>query len=627
MSVLLQGAIFSFPRGLHEQDCHQYYKEWIQPYFTLAHKNDSFKFFFYISGTVFDYLMKYAKEYIVILKEMSQRKQIEILHGMYYDSTPIFQSKEQKKEQLEKLSHYISSKNLDTIQSKGCWLESGTYEQNIVGTISEHGLNFLLIDRAYLEPPPDAHTLSIVDALLGKKILALPYNETLYFSDEEHSIVQQDVEKLLKNDESSYIVWFAKYTPQLHSKKYFSHYASLLKKMKSMQLHSQSVLPSIAIPFNTKRNICRIRTTPYGVDEYKSLFNFLTNRYESRLLYSYALYVFKKVSKYKKNKDRRLIAISHVHEEQEHFTYWKYNAEWGIHNSILRQKKYQSLGNIVEYLIAGTETKTSTNISRMQTDINLDGIEETIIESNNHTIIVEPEFASIILMQKRQKKKKRWNYLSCYAPFANPQFIPSSFREMLIPPEDNIETLHAHILRNNYTYAPITYNSKKPHTSRSEIAYETYHRPPLYIEKKYSFFKNGNMTIQYTFNNCDKDKQFDQQDITMRFVVELNVSLAFEDTKNIQIMCDKKKIKTNMLTESTCQTLSLVCSDANEIITIQIPNHTCMASISPVIGTEDIEDMQTYQYHSILLSCPLSLAYNTSEECNMHISFSQMKNK
>lgn len=622
--MLLQGSIFSVPIGIEKDELHSYYEEWIRPFFSIIYNNPEFKFFIYISGIVFEYLEKYAKESLDLLKEFSDRKQIEILHGMYYDAASALQPKSEQKAQLERLSHYISSNNINKVSSKGAWLTPGTYDQNIIGSIKDHGMEFLIADGAYLEPSLPSHNIGVVD-LLGKRLFILPYDDVVDFT-YDNALSVEDITNILSSDkEDAYKIIFTIRSATTDFNLFFKNYRDFLQELKRQELYRYSILPTEYIKRETtSKKVCRIRTSPFGVDEYKSFCNFLTSRYESRLLYSYFLYILKKISSHKniKDKDRKLTARMQLNQLQNHFIYWKYDSDWGIHNNSLRQYAYQSLGNIQENF------EKKPNLSLLTTDFNLDGINEIILESNNMTTVLEPQFGSVVLLQKRQKKNKRWNYAASYIPTVNPLYIPSSFREMLVPSDKDIVDLHNNIINHHYTYSLVNYENFSGNSARASVIYETTTRKPMRLEKRYSFFRNNNFNIGYRLNNSMEslfENEIHSLDITL--IIEINLVLTRTSLDEMEIMVDQSLIKSYECMAEKVQELSLSCFDVQEKITIQCSQEKFGVSIMPVIGSDGINEKNSYQYHSILLYQPISISSGNYEDRTFQISFANNKKK
>lgn len=623
IGTILQGTIFSIPEGLNASDYHNYCRDWIKPYLHVVYQHSDFKFFFYISGIVFEYLQKNSKECVDVLHEISARSQIELLNGMYYDAAPALQPRQDQREQLERLSHYMRNHNFDVMPSKGAWVMSGTYEHNIIMSLYEHGARYLLIDRAYLEPVPSIHELGLVETL-GTKLVVLPYEELYPAHLVDDDFIQNLCDTLQQKNSKKVVVMVSKYSSVVDSKLYFKNFDKMLHTLKQKKLENASKLPSKCANFDLySKQICRIRSAPYGIVDYNSFFNFILSRFESRILYSYFLYIMKQISLYKnQDKDRKQSARMAIRHLQNHFVFWKYNDDWGIHNNKLRQHMYQSLCLIEKSLKKQTinTNKKTNNIVFSSVDYDMNGDKEFFISSQNSTIVLEKKHASIIMLLR---KNKRWNYLSCYDPYDKPKNFPSSFREIILSQDGDIKEAHSNILSNNSQYSPVKYSDQFFNATHSSIIYYSSEKSPLQVEKQYLFSGNNNMLdIVYRFSHIGNSINLEDT-LDIMLIIEMNFSFASSDCSCLEIMVDGNQISTKDMCQTEGKNLVMLNHVNKEKLMIDLANKVGM-SFAPVCGVGDIEVNNMYQHHSILFYIPYNMGVNSYETCEIHLGFSNI---
>ena len=100
------------------------------------------------TGYLLEWLEKNHPEYDDILKEMSNKGQIEIIGGAFYEPIiPVIPDRD-KKAQIELLRNYI--KNHFNLDIKGFWLAERAWEPHLPKILNECGIEYILIDDFHL---------------------------------------------------------------------------------------------------------------------------------------------------------------------------------------------------------------------------------------------------------------------------------------------------------------------------------------------------------------------------------------------------------------------------------------------------------------------------------------------
>ena len=624
-SILLQGAIFSFPEGLPAKEYHDYITNWVSPYLYLAYHNTKFKFFFYISGIVFEYLKKNHKECFDVLKTMLIRGQVEILNGTYYDAAPVLQTPQDLARQLEDLSYYIGIHNLSKKNSKGVWITPGTYENNSITTIRAPGYKFLLIDKAFLEPVPPQYELGIVESM-GKKLLVFPYDTLSIDTLQDKKFIETVTENIIKDHSGTLEKTYMFLSQYEHEKKeeYFTAIQNMLDYFLLNDVNTHNILPSqvldLDLPWFT---VCRIRSAPYGFDDGNSFFSYILARHESRCLYSRYLYVLKLITAYKESKDKKKIAQREILKAQSHFLYLWYNTRWGIQNNHMRQYMYKTLMGIENLLIpqSAAKKKKQSSITLSAMDYNNNWGDEILASTHDSLIVIEKKHASIELLQR--KRRSGWNYQSCYIPYDMPKYAPTSFKENLYTQDMNIRHTYTNILRNQkpspsyLKYRDFSYNNKA-----SSLICSSSDKQPIKIDKEFVFGRND-IQINYRLNNIHH--QITEDTLQLMLMTELNLSFLSTEEAHFAIEVDTTTISTKEITEIKGQSLVLYNHNYKEKMALDMSSKATLV-LAPVYGTTDVESASDmYQHHTLFIFSPHNLPSNSYETFNIHMSFSNIK--
>ena len=135
-----------------------------------------------ISGPLYDWILKNKPDYIKDLKKMSDKKQIEIIGGGYYEPVLSVISNKDKRSQLKVMNDFIKEK-FNKIP-KGMWLAERIWEPQLASVISEAGLKFTFLDDVHFR------SAGIQDKELtgyymtedsGKPLAVFPINKKLRF--------------------------------------------------------------------------------------------------------------------------------------------------------------------------------------------------------------------------------------------------------------------------------------------------------------------------------------------------------------------------------------------------------------------------------------------------------------
>ena len=153
-----------------------------RPFIEVLKKFPEIKCNVHISGSLYDWILKNKSDYIKDLKKMSDKKQIEIVSGGYYEPIlPIISDKD-KFAQIRLMNDFIKKEFGKT--PSGMWLAERVWEPQLASVISKAGLKYTFLDDAHFR------SAGICDKELtgyyttendGESIAVFPINKTLRF--------------------------------------------------------------------------------------------------------------------------------------------------------------------------------------------------------------------------------------------------------------------------------------------------------------------------------------------------------------------------------------------------------------------------------------------------------------
>lgn len=118
-----------------------------QPFLAVMEKHPTVKFTTHWSGPLLEWLVAHHPESIELMREMVRRGQLELLTGAYYEAILAIIPEADRIGQIRKLSSYIEQ--LFDYKPKGIWLAERVWEQSLVPSLVEAGVEYVLVDDTH----------------------------------------------------------------------------------------------------------------------------------------------------------------------------------------------------------------------------------------------------------------------------------------------------------------------------------------------------------------------------------------------------------------------------------------------------------------------------------------------
>ncbi|GAB1433605.1 DUF1926 domain-containing protein [Spirochaetota bacterium] len=146
---LIIGCYNHVPEGMNESEIETIYQSCYRPFLSALNRFPDIQATFYYSGSLLNYLEAKHPEYIMLLGEMSARRQIELLGGGFYAPLlPIIPGSD-RLGQIELLTTYLR-KSFGK-RPRGCWLTEYAWEPSLASTLQTAGMDYAFLSAKQFE--------------------------------------------------------------------------------------------------------------------------------------------------------------------------------------------------------------------------------------------------------------------------------------------------------------------------------------------------------------------------------------------------------------------------------------------------------------------------------------------
>ena len=125
------------------------FKDAYAPFIEILRRYPSLKVVLHYSGSLLDWIEKNEPSFLISLRELVEKGQVEIMGGGFYEPIlPIIPDSD-KKGQILKLSRYLESR-LGT-EVNGIWLAERIWEPHLARPLHEAGIRYVVVDDAHFQ--------------------------------------------------------------------------------------------------------------------------------------------------------------------------------------------------------------------------------------------------------------------------------------------------------------------------------------------------------------------------------------------------------------------------------------------------------------------------------------------
>lgn len=404
--------------------------------FLYSHQNFCMSFSF--NGPQLDFYKKKHPEFIELIQQLIERKQIEILGGGYYDPVFPLLFPRDRTGQIELLSSLIRESTGK--RPRGISICASIWDSSLLSCFSTCGMEYILLDDSLISPEKNKY-IPLIMSDKGKAIEILPIENTFkplpniqissYFDFIYSKILktQKGEDTRFLNSKKGISVQFShKEFKNLLDSGWFDNLYKVISNEEnqkislstpSMYLKESSARVPVFIAAGMSKEIAQWASKPYeSVKVNKSfpvtIFDFIQLYPQSRALYDRMQYISMLVNQSHGDKIRRKVARDRLWESQNGNSFIC-TSKGAFVNSTYRQNSYKNLVYSEKILRECDEFKESISCF----DYNGDGLNEYIIRMQDYFAIVNLIGGSIRELDVMQASGNYADNLSRVIEFEN----------------------------------------------------------------------------------------------------------------------------------------------------------------------------------------------------------------
>ncbi len=420
------------------------FEDCYRPFIDVLKEFPEIKCSVHFSGPLYDWILSNHREYIKTLKEMSEKGQIEITGGAYYEPILSIISDKDKLAQIRLMNDFIK-KEFGKAPS-GMWLAERVWEPQLASIIHKSGLKYTFLDDAHFR------SAGICDKELtgyyttendAKPIAVFPINKTLRFkipfSKAEESLKllksfsrKKDVLVTLFDDGEKFGSWPWTYD-WIYNKKWLEKFFKLLLKnnktvetitaseaLKKFRTKGLIYLPTSSYPEMDEWTMepreflyykeLKDRLKKYS--DYKKLRNYLRTGFFRNFFvkYPHANYMHKRMLYLSENihkAETRQRLVSTKNKNIFHYL-WKAQCNCGYWHGLfggfylghIRAAIYENLIKAEKEL---DKKYVGSSLIIEKADFDFDGLAETIVRNSHLTCVFSKRGGTLLEMSYRDK--------------------------------------------------------------------------------------------------------------------------------------------------------------------------------------------------------------------------------
>ncbi len=426
------------------------YQKAYKPFLSVLNDFPDFPCVLHYSGFLLEWMEEHHPEFLMLLKEMVDRKQVELLGGGFYEPILTLIPDADKLGQIEKMTTYLRARF--GTRPRGSWIAERIWEPVLAKILRNSGMDYTFLDDRYFHIAGVNVENSYLPYLTedqGKTISVFPINLTL-----QEMVCRRSPEEVLKRlidlaDDSgkrviSIIIQGEKLDDHEESFKRCYHedwFKNFFKAISGNRERIEPVTPRVYLkktpplgkiyfPCLVHKEMMKWVLSKERQKYFKALGRklkradmehflrggyfrqFLTKYPEINLLYARMMYTHILVNQIRGDKYKKQAARTELWKGQSNAVYW-HGRTCGIYSNHLRKMVYRS------FIEAERITRSSLMFmpSIIKTDFDMDGHQEYLYQGSMmnayvHTVggaVIELDFLPV-----------SWNYLDTMSRWPEP---------------------------------------------------------------------------------------------------------------------------------------------------------------------------------------------------------------
>ena len=442
---LIFGAYNHQPDGTDSERLETHYQQSYKPFLSLLYNFPRLHTVLHYCGSLFEWMEDRHPEFIMLLKEMIRRKQVELLGGGYHAPILPLIPDGDKLGQIEKMSTFI--RTTFGTRPRGSWLAERVWEPSLARILSNSGIEYTFLDDHHF------HIAGVQESACyqpyrtedqGKAVTVLPLHQELQAMVARGSAEDLILELRAINSRAPGRIavilvpgevladakggaglykeggWLHQFFRLLDENREWLH--SVIPRHHPEVLHPRGRLyfPCLSSMETmngslslSRQRIChemtkRVRKPENGIYLHRGFFRqFLTRYPEVGILYSRLMYTHVLVNQVRGDKYKKKAALNELWKGQTGAVYW-HGWQGGAYSNNLRKAAYRAF-NEAEKITRSAGMFISSIIA---TDYDMDGQDEYLYQGRVLNAFVHRHGATLLELDYLPKS---WNYLDTIA--------------------------------------------------------------------------------------------------------------------------------------------------------------------------------------------------------------------
>lgn len=623
---LILGTYNHLPEGLDESEFEKTYQSCYRPFLSTLNRFPEIHASLYYSGSLLRRFEARHPEYIMLLEEMTARRQIELLGGGFY--SPIFPliPNSDRVGQIEMLTTYLR-KNFGK-RPRGCWLNEYAWEPWLASTLQACGMDYtFLYDTQFRDAI--GHGNGVLGPVLtedqGRCLTVFPVSDCTHsfsspvgFVEAAEAVLPSPITVLMLAGESLGALWEASglESPDLYMERTLAWFRknSLVSETTtpSRYLKTKRVSGKLYFQGSATERFLKASSVEGANHVGASLRRSIIRYAASASLYSRMYYVHLLIGQLRGDKSRKKSAIEDLWRGQCGDAYWLAPGG-GLADPAIREAAYRSL---IDAELT-TRQKAVFLPGIIKADIDFDGTKEYIYQGSDLNAYVHLKGA---VLSELDMLKARRNLCDLFVEDTEGDHArKSSFVDRLYvdePGPDRVMSPWTSDLGtfSRHSYEETLVDGDKPTLSflKEGVVGLAGAKRSIAISKRYSFTRKVIRVSYSVQNRSDANAGF-------WLGVELNVALGSDTLDGIDIQgAEHVSVEASALSSDTAYPIGIAAKASirfkGAIKSVSIASSVHASMSSTIVGKDRPQGL------AMLLLWPITLAADETWRTDMLLS-------
>jgi alpha-amylase len=531
------------------------YQKAYKPFLTSVYNFPDLALSLHYSGPILSWLERRHPEFITVLREMVERKQVELLGGGYYEPILPFIPTSDRVGQIEMMTTYLR-KNFGR-RSRGFWLARQIWDNQMAHTLKSCGMEYTFLDDTRFRGagiPESRMYHPVLTEEQGKSIQIFPICKRIQdmMFHQKPDVIMDEICKLPVDSSRDAVVSLILPGEKLNHEKgleYVPCDTHWLEEFFNTLSNYKDKIESI-LPGRFVRDPAPLDKRYFSTSSFQELMewkkdiysptpdeqagncnyrHFLTVYPESNLLYSKMMYAQILSNQVRGDKYRKKSSKEELWKGQNHSPFW-HGPSKGIYNIQLRHNAYR-------FLIEAEKTTREKGIfipALTQMDFDMDGLNEYLYQGHILNAYCHLKGGALIELDYMPSS---WNYLNTLSRHRDSvvsgrkkdTYLRKAFHDHFLEKTD-ITSFKDGTYKEEGDflggYYDVQTHNREKHLLvllRNGRIDRNGTKHPLRIRKQYDFKRNS-VELQYEITNTGYEK------VSYNFSSELNLSLPAPTT-------------------------------------------------------------------------------------------------